>query len=530
MAVTQISQIQVRTGYLEELGNLAGGEFGWAIDAQRLFIGNGDVVDGAPFPGNTEIMTTNSMNLIEMFASYTFKGLAGGYRVLTGPDAANDVLRTIQDKLDDFVNVKDFGAIGNGIIDDSDAIQRAIYEIYDRYSGETDIITRRAIYFPAGTYRITRSIKIPPYVVLIGDGIDNVKIHQSESTASGCFEFVTTLGLGIDNTNNVGSFAYPTGISIHGMTFSSASDLPGVVIDSSTNCTFNNVGFLGARNRPRLPAITEVPAVLIGSSVSATSSIRFRNCVFSKYIYAVNFMTPIQPISNIVFDTCIFKELAKGIVTVDSSLIYGITASGCKFEYISEQGIYGGQGVNGIQSIGNVFCDVGNDYNGDTGPVTSVIEFNGTQCTSLGDYFCRSVVYSSAVPRINGNNNDILATTIDEGFRLGAAFYKAGHYFDVPNGSSATHNIIGVYKGFIDYVVTRGSTVRAGSIKFVTDKDNITASVVYEDEYSEFGVDMAFDLELDRLTDGTVFVKGTAQAGANSAKVAYDVKTLAADV
>lgn len=529
MAVTQISQIQVRTGYLEELGNLAGGEFGWAIDAQRLFIGNGDVVDGAPFPGNTEIMTTNSMNLIEMFAAYSFKGLAGGYTVLTGPDAANDIYRTIQDKLDDHANVRDFGAVGNGSIDDTDAIQRAIYELYDRFDGQLDFLTRRALYFPAGVYRITRPIEIPPYAVLIGDGAENVKIYQSDSGAASCFKFVTTLGLTVTDSNNIGNFAYPTGVVIHGMTVAVADELPIVNIDSATDCLFSRVKFVGARNRPSLPFTGEHAAVTIGATVSATSAIRFRDCTFTKFTYAVDFTTPINPISNITFDSCIFKELAQGITSPDTAMIYGITVSGSKFEEISQEAIVGGIGVEGIQSIGNVFCDVGNNYNGDNSPVTNIIVFNGAQSTSLGDYFCRSVIYSSAVPRINGNNNDILATTIDEGFRLGVAFYRAGHYFTVPNGSAASESIIGLHKGFIDYVITRDATVRSGTIKFSTD-DNSATPVVYENDYAEYSTNMGVDVTLEKLSDGTVIIKGTAQAGSGDAEIAYDVKTLISNI
>lgn len=60
MAVIQISKIQVRRGLQENLPALDTGEFGWSIDERRLWIGNGTTAEGAPTPGQTEILTVYS--------------------------------------------------------------------------------------------------------------------------------------------------------------------------------------------------------------------------------------------------------------------------------------------------------------------------------------------------------------------------------------------------------------------------------------------------------------------------------------
>lgn len=60
MAITSISRIQHRRGKANSgygLPQLASGELGWAIDTQELYIGNGSVAEGAPFVGNTRILT-----------------------------------------------------------------------------------------------------------------------------------------------------------------------------------------------------------------------------------------------------------------------------------------------------------------------------------------------------------------------------------------------------------------------------------------------------------------------------------------
>jgi len=68
--ITQISKIQVRSGNLEDLPQLSVGEFGWAVDEKRLFIGNDPNTIG-PIPDNTEIITLNSANVITGAAGNT---------------------------------------------------------------------------------------------------------------------------------------------------------------------------------------------------------------------------------------------------------------------------------------------------------------------------------------------------------------------------------------------------------------------------------------------------------------------------
>ncbi|MCO6442640.1 MAG: right-handed parallel beta-helix repeat-containing protein, partial [Anaerolineae bacterium] len=60
---------------------------------------------------------------------------------------AGSVVRTAQDKMREFVSVKDFGAVGDGVADDTTAIQSALN-------------TGKAVYFPSGTsfYRITSQV------------------------------------------------------------------------------------------------------------------------------------------------------------------------------------------------------------------------------------------------------------------------------------------------------------------------------------------------------------------------------------
>lgn len=75
------------------------------------------------------------------------------------PAGTGVVATTVQTKLRESVSVKDFGAVGDGETDDTIAIKAAL--------------TRgSAIYFPAGTYKVSSDLALVSNTALYGDGID----------------------------------------------------------------------------------------------------------------------------------------------------------------------------------------------------------------------------------------------------------------------------------------------------------------------------------------------------------------------
>jgi hypothetical protein len=70
------------------------------------------------------------------------------------------VATTRSDRFDNVktINVKDFGAVGNGVADDTDAIQAAINQFSGNDITHTDPRTG-SIYFPPGDYKITRTLR-----------------------------------------------------------------------------------------------------------------------------------------------------------------------------------------------------------------------------------------------------------------------------------------------------------------------------------------------------------------------------------
>ena len=168
MAIVQISRITNRKGLEADLPQpLAGAELGWAVDERRLYIGNGDLAEGAPVVGNTEILTEYS-DILSFSGQYTYSGQgATGYAVQTGPTPSEPISQSLQSRLDSFAVATDFGIVGDGITDNTAAINRALFQLY---CVDTNTATRRSLFFPAGNYIITGTLLVPPYATLYGEG------------------------------------------------------------------------------------------------------------------------------------------------------------------------------------------------------------------------------------------------------------------------------------------------------------------------------------------------------------------------
>ena len=102
--------------------------------------------------------------------------------------------RTVDQKLEDFLSVKDFGAVGDGTTDDTTAIQNAI-----------DNNNNKPVYLPKGTYRITSSLVIDgSREGLVGEGPYSVISLDVTSNTS-----QTTPAIKLKTTNNTTLTEYP---------------------------------------------------------------------------------------------------------------------------------------------------------------------------------------------------------------------------------------------------------------------------------------------------------------------------------
>ncbi len=102
--------------------------------------------------------------------------------LIAGPDGSAEVgfkltpiatvVRKVIDKITELISVKDFGAKGDGVTDDSDAIQAAIIYAESLPQVLTYPYTPVTVWFSAGSYRHTKPIRVTQPIILDGEGVE----------------------------------------------------------------------------------------------------------------------------------------------------------------------------------------------------------------------------------------------------------------------------------------------------------------------------------------------------------------------
>jgi hypothetical protein len=528
MSIVQISRITVRKGLQQNLPQLAGAEFGWAIDEQRLFIGNGLVSDGAPFPGNTEILTSQSVtNLLSITGLYTYKGERAGYAVQTGP-TVTPLTRSLQEKLDEYVSVLDFGAMGDGSANDTAAVNRAAEQLF---CIQTNIKIRRALYFPAGTYLLDGdSLKIPPYAIIYGDGPDSTIIKRMDAAASNAqvIEFVDSK---FQSQANIGSNSAtpPTQIVIRDLTFEHAEAKNIAYINQVTDVSFTRVHFKGKFTQPspadEAAAPTQTAVSLISSVGITTSNVKFDQCEISGCIrgFALD-----DDVEGINITGSYLHDLYQGIRVGQTTLpgAFGGTnlrVSNSLFKTIYDRGILV-ETVPSVVSSFNQFINVGEHYLGSL--ATSIIDFGNDNCASVFDYFSNPDTTSIKNVTFEVGTRGCSVVSLTDGVRLGWLNIKSGETYALPNNAAgfvsgaAIADSTNVKGGKISYVIDRSTAHRSGEMKFVVTD---AGALAWDDEYQE---NTTVDVTLTMALTGTdiEFSYVTANTGI-AADIRYSLQT-----
>jgi hypothetical protein len=478
MAIVQVSRITARKGLQEDLPQLAGGELGWTLDQRRLYIGNGTLDEGAPTVGNTEILTEFS-DIFSMSDSYTYQGSAAGYTVQTGPSASDPVSLTLQQELDQWVSVKSFGATGDGVTNDTDAINRALFQLYCR---EINPQIRRSLFFPAGIYKITETIVIPPYATLYGEGSLNSIIQMTASADDSALRaYVARYGDNNQDTGvNIGSqpgSITPTHVTIRDLAFQSLDDDVSVfLIEDANQCTFEDVSFIGSLEQADLNnAGVGISCVSFASSVSLISNnISFRRCSFSNANYGIYNDQSIESIavSDSAFDT-LYQGIRLNYNAGDTSLGFRVVRN--SFDNIYVEGLYTDTSATLTVSSQNIFLDVGNHFLGVANPFSSIIYFSSANNVSIADLFERTADFSTVFPRIQLNGQASFGMDNAEQTRFGTFIRESGETKVIldnqTNATIFTVDATEIRALRVDYTIIRGNTTRTGTYTIVASTD-----------------------------------------------------------
>jgi len=204
--------------------------------------------------------------------------------------------RALLPKLMDFVSVKDYGAKGDGITDDTAALQRAI-------NGSLQL------YFPAGTYLVSSTLLMyASGMYWNGQGYYTTKLQGTGSVASGSIPLVATQG--------------SVGIS---------------------RCTFSGIGFYGG-----------------SSAMDVTANTFFENtvqeCLFQGSGSNASFYSGFLDFQN-TFYSCIFGNSGTGngiqlLGGAGTAFIGGginliSNPAACGFKILNRASFYGVNGING---------------------------------------------------------------------------------------------------------------------------------------------------------------------------------------
>lgn len=512
MAVVSISRIQIRRGRENQgsgLPQLASGEFGWALDTQALYIGNGSVSEGAPYVGNTKILTEHD-NLFAYASDYTYRSTES--YIQTGATVNTPIQRTLQARLDDIVSARSFGANGDGT-NQTAALQRAIFQLFLNDANKNNPQSRVILWLEPGTYVVNSTLYLPPYTNIVGAGIEKTKITftgtgslfqtiNSSSTPSNISSDATS------TTNNQARNIRLSGISV------TLTNQTAIRLQSCRDSVFEDIAITGSWASGNALNTSNVGILLNSlSSVVTCKNNQFNRIVIKNMSYGI--YSDFDIIDN-AWNNSNFESLGRGVsfgentVLGNSGQLVGPSKniiSQSLFRDVDKQGILITNGITN-KSSNNKFYLVGNDGGSSLNPIVPIIEFLTNNNLSDNDWFERSAelgsdpLYILNVPYIP----DVAGPTIYQNnytYRLQLGQYGTyTKFFKLP--ADRTKGIEVEYL----YVSNQVNAKRKGTLHIVVDPTNNLQTLVDEYEYignSLFEENLTFQAQnYDENGDATV--------------------------
>lgn len=424
--------------------------------------------------------------MLALASTYTYKGESAGYTVQTGPSANSPISRSLQSKFDEIASVKDFGAVGDGLTDDTAAINRALYEIFCR---DNNPQVRRGLFFPAGVYMVTDEVKIPAFATLWGDGQNSSIIKQTGSAVvARSADSLQQIGANIGNNGALP----PTYIDIQNMTFEqTTAGYDVVLLNSTSNSRFQRVQFIG--NVEDFDTVGDGTAnILIESTaINKSENLVFEQCIFSNDKFAI---LADDDINAVLVNASKFINFHKAIklgenTTGNGSSIIGprsFKVTNSYFDSIYSAAIHA-YGVKNIYSAFNFYDDVGQHLINT--PVENVLIFEDDDCASVYDSFSR---VDSNLVAINNAKNIYIQPKI--GITNGRLRQRPAVQITLddnetsPTSSGITFDDTSELAVKMYYTAQRAGDTRHGTL-------TITGTVV-SDEFQEDGADIGLEFSV----------------------------------
>ena len=188
-------------------------------------------------------------------------GGASSQQITYNQGGSGAITRTVQSRLRDFVSVKDFGAVGDGVTDDTAAIQAAIDAVYGAGGG--------TVYFPTGDYvclTLTVTATEANPLSLVGSADSAVVLKRTATSSQPVLNIIGLAtpqqsGLSIENIKITGNAKTHDGIVATNIAYmslrkvrASACDVgfnnKGSLVFSAYDCQFksNNTGYKADAN------------------------------------------------------------------------------------------------------------------------------------------------------------------------------------------------------------------------------------------------------------------------------------------
>ena len=466
MAVVQISKIQIRRGLKNSssgVPQLSSAEFAWAVDSQELYIGNGSVSEGAPYVGNTKILTEHD-NLLDQIGTYQFKEF-DTFVGLSEP-------RTLQSKLDEYVSILDF--IPKDVVPNISSVNCASYfEIaFNQLFKNVDPSYKKVLLIPNGEYLISSGLAIPDGAIIRGETQRGAVLNINSNN----IRFTTKTGLEFSEFSSVNR---PRNLLFSNLTIKRTSGQ--TIISGLADSVFDSVRFTGAYtlNDSVVSESSDNAAIVWLNNLDGTkvTNVRFKSCDFESNSIST------KCVQTAVFDTSIVFDNCKFFVNSTSVYVEGVAGQGnkwqfndCEFEEVSKQAFKSTQGRGTriqrcqFKNCGNLTFTAGN-------PKSAIVSFGEKIGNILVDcssdrHQAAAIVSSGTIASISEVSNGDKAVFVDRNYSV---IYL--------NDSFRPLTVFSAFNKYtvVNYVLELGTHTRVGQL-FIS-VDSGLSSVALTDSY-----------------------------------------------